>query len=308
MSLHVVIAIVSFRNPDDVAECLAALAGSRHGDFQVVICENGGDAAVAQMRARTPAALPGGQPVQLIDAGSNLGFAGGVNLCIRRAPAADAWWVLNPDTQPDPDALSALVERLSLGDCQAVGGTIRLPSGRVQAHGGLWQRWMARAVSLGHGDDPANGVDPKRIESLQNFLNGASMLIGRDFLEAAGPMREDYFLYCEEVEWCLRGLRRGMRLGFAPRGVVLHKQGTSTGASHDLKTSSRLSVYLGERNRLLLTRDCFPALLPVTLLTSLGIFLVRFSRRGAWRQLAYALQGWTAGMFNRRGIPRWAAS
>lgn len=306
MSLHVAIAIVSFRNPEDVADCLGALADARHADFEVVVCENGGEAAFTDLSARMPACLPGGQRVRLVAAPSNLGYAGGVNLCLRHAPDADAWWVLNPDTCPDPAALSALVERLARGDCQAAGGTIRLSDGRVQAYGGRWQRWLARAVSLGHGHDGAEAVDPRRVESQQNFLNGASMLMGREFLQAAGPMREDYFLYCEEVEWCLRGQKKGMRLGFAPQGVVMHKQGTSTGNAVDLRGRSKLSVYLNERNRVLLSRDCFPALFPVTVLTTLATLLVRFGKRGAWRQLTYAVQGWIAGLANRRGIPEWA--
>ncbi|MDB5496086.1 MAG: hypothetical protein JWP28_117 [Phenylobacterium sp.] len=308
MSFHVAIAIVSFRNPEDLADCLGSLAAAQHADFEVVVCENGGAAAFADLSVRIPAFLPGGQPVRLVAAPSNLGYAGGVNLCMRHAPDADAWWVLNPDTCPDPVALSALVERLARGDCQAAGGTIQLSDGRVQAYGGRWQRWLARAVSLGHGRDGAETVDAQRVESLQNFLNGASMLVGREFLEAAGPMREDYFLYCEEVEWCLRGLKKGMRLGFAAQGVVMHKQGTSTGNAVDLRGRSRLSVYLNERNRVLLSRDCFPALFPMTVLTTLATLLVRFGKRRAWRQLNYAVQGWVAGLANRRGIPEWADS
>lgn len=305
MAFHVAVAIVSFRNPDDVIDCLDCLAASQHRDFEVVVVENGGMEAFARLSARAPASLPGGQPVRLVCAPSNLGYAGGVNLCMQTAAEADAWWVLNPDTCPDPMALSALVERLLRGDCDAVGGTIQLSDGRVQAYGGRWQYWLARAVSLGHGGDIADPVDPLRIERQQNFLNGASMLIGRRFLKTTGPMREDYFLYCEEVEWCLRGLQNGMRFGFAPQGVVVHKQGTSTGNAVDLRGRSRLSVYLNERNRLLVSRDLFPGLFPATILTALATSIVRFGKRRAWRQLGYALQGWCAGLANRRGIPAW---
>lgn len=306
MPLHVAIAIVSFRNPADVADCLDALGGARYSDFEVLVCENGGSAAFAELEARVPTRLPGGQPVRLICAESNLGYAGGVNLCIRAAPEAGAWWVLNPDTCPDPMALSALVARLERGDCEAVGGTIQLSSGQVQAYGGRWQRWLARAVSLGHGSPIDAKVDPGEIEHRQNFLNGASMLIGRSFVETAGLMREDYFLYCEEVEWGLRGLKAGMRFGFTPDGVVVHKQGTSTGNAVDLRTRSRLSVYLNERNRVLLSRDCYPALFPLTVLTALATLLLRFGKRRAWRQIGYGLQGWFAGLTNRRGAPEWA--
>jgi hypothetical protein len=59
---------------------------------------------------------------------------------------------------------------------------------------------------------------------------------------------------------------------------------------------------------LLLSRDCFPALFPVTIVTALGILLVRFGKRRAWAQLAYAVQGWGAGLANSRGIPSWGKS
>lgn len=307
MTCHVAVAIVGFRNAADVVDCLASLSGSRHADLEVVVCENGGEAAFAALKARVPDRLPTGQSVRLICAETNLGYAGGVNRCIAEAPDADAWWILNPDTTVDPFALSALVERLQRGDCEAVGGTIQLADGQVQAYGGRWQRWLARAVSLGHGRPGNAAVDPTAIEGRQNFLNGASMLISRAFLDAVGPMREDYFLYCEEVEWGLRGMKAGMRFGFTPEGVVVHKQGTSTGNAVDLRTRSRLSVYLNERNRVLLSRDCYPGMLPVNAVTTLLTMLMRFGKRRAWRQLGYGVQGWCAGLANRRGAPEWVA-
>jgi GT2 family glycosyltransferase len=305
MAFHVAVAIVSYHSAEDVAECLQALAASRHDDFEVVVCENGGPAAFDSLKARVPHSLPGGQAVRLICAERNLGYAGGVNRAMAAAPDADAWWVLNPDTLPEPDALGALVARLRRGDCDAVGGLVLMGAGRVQAYGGYWQKRLARAVSLGYGALQSAEVDGARIEQRQNYLNGACMLVGRAFQTAAGPMREDYFLYCEEVEWCLRAIKAGMRLGFAGDAVVLHKQGTSTGAHADLTTRSKLSVYLNERNRVLLSRDCFPKLLPLAVPMVLATSIVRFGKRRAWRQLGYAVQGWWAGVANRRGAPMW---
>jgi len=42
-------------------------------------------------------------------------------------------------------------------------------------------------------------------------------------------------------------------------------------------------------------------------LTVLATLLVRFGKRGAWRQLGYAVQGWWAGVRNQRGVPDWMA-
>ncbi len=303
--MHVAVAIVGFRNEGDIVRCLGALEASRHRDFEVVICENGGPEAHARLTAAIPQALAGGQVVRAVLASGNLGFAGGVNLCLRETPDADAWWVLNPDTQPGPDALAALIARLSDGGCEAVGGPLHLNNGTVQSYGGLWQGWLARPVSIGHGGPRGARVDPAAIERTQNYLNGASMLVGRRFLETVGPMREDYFLYCEEVEWCLRAGAQGMRLGFAPDAVVLHYQGATTGAGGHVASRSRLSVYLGERNKILTTRDRYPGRLAVAALAVLAVHAWRYARRGAWAQFGYGLAGWWAGLRGERGVPGW---
>jgi GT2 family glycosyltransferase len=306
--MHVAVAIVGFRNVDDIKRCLQALEQSAHADFEVIICENGGAGAYADLCAALPPRLAGGQPVRAVAAPGNIGFAGGVNRCLLETPDADAWWVLNPDTAPDSEALQSMVDRLAAGDCEAVGCTVYLHGGRVQSHGGRWRGWLARPESIGHGSPLDAGVDAPRIERQQSYLNGASMLVGRRFVDTVGLMREEYFLYCEEVEWCLRGLERGMRLGFAQQGLVLHDQGSTTGAGEDPVRRPRLPVYLSERNKLLVTRDRFPLRLPVAALAALALLCVRYGRRGAFRQLGYALAGWGAGILDERGPPRWLAT
>jgi len=303
--MHVSVAIVGFRNPQDIAACLAALGASTHTDFDVVICENGGPEAFQALVAVLPAAMPGGQAVRAVDGGDNLGFAGGVNRCLRESPDADAWWILNPDSEPEPGALAAKVGRLVCGDADAVGCTVYLSDGLVQSHGGRWMAWAARAESIGFGSRLEAGVDAGEIEARQNYINGAAMLVGRRFLEAAGPMREDYFLYCEEVEWCLRALQRGVKLGFAPKARVLHHQGTTTGAGGAVEARPRAPVYLGERNKVLLTRDRFPGLMPLVAFTAPLLAILRYGRRAAWRQLGTAFAGLAAGFRGERGAPAW---
>jgi GT2 family glycosyltransferase len=305
--VHVSLAIVGFRNPNDILECLGALELSTHKDFDVVICENGGAAAYAELASRVPSSLAGGQSVVVIQAQRNLGYAGGVNVCIEAKPKSDAWWVLNPDTLPEPDAMAKLVDRLEAGDCDAAGSTVMLTDKVVQSFGGRWEAWLGRAVSIGYGA-ALPPPDTGKIESVQNYLNGASMMIGRRFLKAAGLMREDYFLYCEEVAWCLHALRTGMRLGFARDAVVLHHAGTSMNNFKELPGRGRLPVYLRERNRVLLTKDYFPKyVIPVTIL-GVPLLLYRYGRTRSWDHCIYGLKGLWAGVIGERGVPPWLSA
>ncbi|MCT2398405.1 glycosyltransferase family 2 protein [Novosphingobium mangrovi (ex Huang et al. 2023)] len=305
--MHVSIAIVAFRNADEIAGCLSALSASTYPDFDVVICENGGPEAFEALSAVTPDTLPGGQAVRAILAPGNLGYAGGVNVCMTASPDADAWWIVNPDTVPAPGALAALVARLQLGDVAAVGGVLHNPQGRIQAYGGQWRAAWARPVSIGNGASLSEHPDPAEVERRTNYLLGASMLIGREFVDRVGLMREDYFLYCEEVEWCLRAVAAGLKLGFAPDALVCHDQGGSTGSGDAHRKRPRLPIYLDERNKLNVVRDTTPGKLPLAALGSLMLLFARYGRRGAFRQLGYGLSGWLAGLRNRRGLPPWMA-
>jgi len=297
---HVAVVIVSFKSANDLSICFEALARQSHPDFEVVVCENGGAEAFRRLSLALPTALPGGRSVRLIEAPGNLGYAGGVNVGLRATREADAWWILNPDTQPAPDALAALVERLHAGGCDAVGGPVLTFDGEVITYGGAWNSWLARTTSL-RDENSGSGA----IEGRLDYLCGASMLVGRRFLDVAGPLREDYFLYCEEVEWCLRAVQRGARLGFARGGRVYHLQGASTGNVLTVADRPRLPVYLDARNKVLLTIDHYAAKAPIAIAAALLLLVARYARRKAWRQLRDGVDGWRAGLRNERGIPAW---
>jgi GT2 family glycosyltransferase len=304
--MHVAVAVVGFRNASDIVACLNALSRSEHADFEVVICENGGPASFAALTAAIPSVLPGGQLVRALQAPGNLGYAGGVNFALDAAQDADAWWILNPDTEPEPGVLSAMLDRLSRGDCDAVGCIIHSADGTIQAYGGgRWRPALARAEALGKGRGLSEPIDEAAVEQAQGYISGCSMLVGRRFLSLAGLMRDDYFLYGEEVEWFVRARRLGLRLGFAPSARIVHHAGSTTGSYDQTKNQPKTPVYLDQRNKMLVIRDTAPALLPVAAPAALGLLVLRFGKRGAWRQLGYALQGWVAGLMNERGAPGW---
>jgi N-acetylglucosaminyl-diphospho-decaprenol L-rhamnosyltransferase len=305
MSLHVAVVIVGFNNAGDVSQCIAALDKSTYRNFEIVICENSGDAGFSSLQSVVPERLSGGQLIRLIKAPSNGGYASGINICMSNSTDADAWWILNPDTEPSPAAMAALVDHMLQG-FDAVGGPLHFPSGEIQSFGGVWLSWYAKAVAIGHGSPASTKQNSASVEQKQNFLMGASMFVSRKFAKVTGPMAEHFFLYCEEVEWCLRGISLGMRLGFAPEAMVVHHQGTSTGYTRSLKTRSCRAVYLDERNKMLLTWDRFPARLPVAAVMALYRLVGRYGRVGAFAQVAYGMAGWFLGLCGQSGIPRWA--
>lgn len=183
-------------------------------------------------------------------AGGNLGFAGGNNLGITVAAAAghSHYWLLNTDTAVPPDALAALLQRAQSDPALGMVGSTLVyygEPGKVQALGGAIHPRTMQPYHLGGGVGVGErAADAAAVERQMRYVVGASMLVTRAFVQAIGPMAEDYFLYYEEIDWAQRARGR-FGLGFAPDSVVYHKGGATS-----QKIQSRFSLEMLYRNRL----------------------------------------------------------
>jgi hypothetical protein len=330
----VIVVVVSFRRPTDILNCLASLQNSSLVTFEVVVVENGGFAAFCQLKsallARYQTALhvklstdasgdadmvdgnprrwdrlylPGGQPVLLIDAGDNLGYGGAVNLALDSIDKTSSWrgvWILNPDTEPDPTALETVVnyaerEGFGLVGCRLVDSVHKT----IQMRGGArFHRAIGRSTALGHGEAANAPANTAQLERRLDWISGAAAYATRSFIETVGPMNDQYFLYCEDIDWSLR--RGPFRLGYAHDAVVLHVGGTTTNRKSG--SASHLTIYLAERNRLLLMRNHFPLLYPLTAAVAC-VSLIKYLIKGDFRGSVIAWRGWLAGLRGETGRP-----
>lgn len=326
---HVLISIVTFREPAHARDCLAALAVQSAANYSVVVTENGGSAAfhdllemIADSGLAEPDGLaagggalfrlaPGRQRLLVQDAGGNLGYGGGTNAAIaqREIPDWDAIWILNADTIPEPTALAALVARQREGAFEIVGSRIVfVASNTIQTWGGLgWQRWLGRGRLLGLDSAVETEPDIAQVEAATDFVSGASMLVTRRYIERFGSMEHRYFMYCEDVEFCLRGKRAGLGFGYAHGSVVRHIHGGTSGSSRSNKDRSAFNIYLSERNKVLLERAHADWLTPLVLASQLAYALVRYAIGArSLKATRTALAGWWAGLRGETGIPpRW---
>ncbi len=219
------------------------------------------DAAAAQ--------APGEERLAVVNAGGNLGFAGGNNLGIRHLlldPAIEAFWLLNNDTVVEPSAARALLATVR-AEPQAgmIGTVIRFYNApdTVQALGGMTFNPLTGASAGIHGNRPFKAPWDGRAAARQAAcVLGASLTATRRFVETVGLMSETYFLYFEEMDWALRNRGR-FTIGLARGAIVYHKHGGSIGSSATKGGRSAQSEYWLLRARLLFYRRYFPALLPL---------------------------------------------
>ena len=296
---RVYIILVNWNGWQDTIECLESLLLLESPEFRIVVCDNGSSdnslqeiknwadcrkiqyAEYQRIEAEEGGSLSADPVLTLIRNGENLGFAGGNNVGLRYALArgdAGYCWLLNNDTVVAPDSLTHMVTRMQQQPTAGIcGSTILLYHDRqwIQAlGGGHYCRWIGLPWHYGRFSTWGTAINTKRAESWMNYVEGASMLVSRQFLDEVGLLCEDYFLYFEEADWAIRSEGR-FKLAYAPDSIIYHKVGNSVGTSSNPAKMSYLSDYYNIRNRLLFTRRFYPAALPTVYLILFGAILLR---------------------------------
>lgn len=234
--------VLTYDAPEGMlAECVTSLlshtTGVPDGDLLVIVVDNG-------RRARDLGPLL--DRVTLVEAPTNLGYAGGVNLGVRRAidRGADAVMVLNDDVVAEPGWLAPLVAEL---DDPAVGAVQPLlllagePPLRVNSRGvHLGRDGAGTDIGLGELDRPDADDPPTDL----TMFTGGAVLLRAEFVRTTGGFDERFFLYYEDVDLALRGAELGWRYRFVPASRVIHR-GSVTADAH-----SALAAFHRERNRL----------------------------------------------------------
>lgn len=218
------VSIVNYRTAQLVNECIDSLKAfpATLAQTSIVVVDNAsGDDSVAQIASRHP-------DVRLIASAQNLGFGGGNNLVLRGLQSHYVL-LLNSDAQVEAGTLDSLLRVL---EAQPEVGAV---SARVvNASDGADQDFPCRFPTLpemlrrlyGGPQFPANGQEaPLELER----LHGACMMIRGELLGSVGLFDEGFFMYDEDVDWCVRARNQGWRLLLVPASRVLHHGGSSSG-------------------------------------------------------------------------------
>ncbi len=261
--MRTLVVIVNFRTAELVIDCLAsleaevaALPGTR---VAVVDNASGGNDVERLEQAISDR---GWSCWASVDARSyNGGFAYGNNAAMLPAiagpDAVDYVWMLNPDTYIRSGALIELVDFLELHpEVGLAGGRLEEPDGQRQdscfRFHGAWTE-IEHGLRLGI---VSRLLRSRRVAPPQpvtaacvDWVMGASLLVRREVLEAIGGMDEEYFLYYEETDFCLRAARAGWSTWFVPESRVVHLVGKSSGVTDVSAPAKRRPRYWFESRR-----------------------------------------------------------
>lgn len=243
----VAICTINYTSKNDTLNLLNYL-NNLNGDFEVYILENGSASNYIKFKD-----LPKTKyKKHFYKSKTNLGFAGGNNLLIKKVLAAKKFnyvWLLNNDTKPKKNSLVNLLHTFKTDENCGIAGSVVLQNNNTIWWGGSTVKLrLGKIYKKYYGKKFNSFFKNKQIEQTGE-VNGAVMLIKREVIEKIGLMDTTFFHTAEDTDYSLRAKKAGFTLYINFNSVVYHSVGSSSGGAY-----SPQHMYYVERGRLLLMR------------------------------------------------------
>ncbi|MDO8487440.1 MAG: glycosyltransferase family 2 protein [Candidatus Curtissbacteria bacterium] len=251
--LKIAIVVLNYKGLGETLECLESLRRCAKGNYnvEIIVVENGSDDGSVEALSKI-------KDTHFVANNKNLGFSGGMNSGIRYALKRNADYIiiLNNDTIVDKNLVVTLAKSAQSADIvapkiyfapgfefhkdrykkQDLGKVIWYAGGSID-----WKNILGIHTGV---DEIDKGQFAKYKEI--DFATGACMLIKKEVFEKIGLLDEKYFLYLEDMDFCVRVKKAGFKIKFCPGAILWHKNAVSAGGS-----GSKLQDYYITRNRLL---------------------------------------------------------
>ncbi|MDX1555971.1 MAG: glycosyltransferase family 2 protein [Xanthomonadales bacterium] len=245
--MNLSIIIVNYRSWECLAKCLEKLCQEAAGEaWEIIVVDNhSADGKLQRFSARFA-------QVRFDEAPRNGGFAYG---CNRGASLArgDILLFLNPDVIPETGSVRQLVDLKRRHADVAI-----LSSSQVDGRG-RWRKvfdvfpnrmtWFRTAKFFLRLLRPGRYPDPRKpFTGLLDcdWVSGSVFLIGRREFQQLGGWREDYWMYVEDCDLCLRAQRAGMRVVLSGDVRMMHAHGGASRQTFEISVLTRTEAAISK--------------------------------------------------------------
>lgn len=250
------IIILNWNGWQDTLECLDSLLEITYQNYEVIVVDNGStNESLAKLKVKNEKLKVDGKSFEIIENRENLGFAGGNNVGIKYAleNGADYVLLLNNDTLVSETFLSELVAQAEKNKIFGLFGPKiyfwpRTTPERIWFIGGRinWLKTKGWHVNYDAKESSPAETGARLIET--DYITGCGLLIRREVIEKIGTLSDDYFLYYEDTDYCLKAKDAGWKCGIVPSARIWHK------VSRSAKEFSPSYLYYHARNGLLMSK------------------------------------------------------
>ncbi len=218
------IVIVNYKTAAMVCDVVRSAKEHAKADgvgVEISVVDNGsGDGSVETIRKAHP-------DIEVIDAGGNLGFAAGNNIALRIAKTPYIM-LLNSDAFLQDGTLRKLMEFMkSCPHAGMIGPRILNPDGTDQDYPCRFPTIpeMIRRALKGPQFPGQGATGPVLMER----IHGCCLVLRRAVIEQIGLLDEQFFMYDEDMDWCLRCRKAGWELYLLPDATAVHLGGQTSG-------------------------------------------------------------------------------
>ena len=216
------VVIPTWNRHDDLLACLDSLSQATYQPLEILIVDNASDDGSADS---AESLFP---HVTVIRLSENLGAPRASNIGFEIALSSGADYVLrlDSDTIISPDFLNPLVKKLE--EYPKIG----VISPKIFYHDQPELIWYAGVNAhpwhYGSINDQINKKNNEINDQSRvvDYVWGAAMLIRREILEKTQGFDPDFFIYYEEIDFCIRVKELGYHLYYYADSIIWHKVGT----------------------------------------------------------------------------------
>ena len=259
------IVILNWNGFEDTSECIGSILNISYDNYNIIVVDNGSDKDESkEISTKFPEVIT-------LRSETNLGFSAGNNLGIKWAlrKGADYILLLNNDTIVEKNFLDILVDNASKN--RTVGLAVPKinyysdPS-KVWYAGGYISKFRGAALTEGNGKSDSNQIK----NAFVTFATACCLLIDKRVINDIGLMDENYFLYLEDADYCIRSSKHGYKILFVAQSKIYHKINESTTKEHNY-----VPLYYNTRNRLIFIKKFYKNIFYISLLYLICTFLFK---------------------------------
>lgn len=251
MTRDIAIIILNFRRSEMTINCVKKIKNSQECSYSVVIVDNNSKDGSFEYLTQY---FEEDKHVIVLQSGKNLGYAFGNNVGISYAIRKGFEWIclINNDVLVQPDTMKKLMNSYPKNQLAIIGPVILesdQKSSTIQSIGATNNLWKGQSSLNFKGYTMNSDVCENLPEKYSvDYISGACMFFNADVFSLCGPLPEDYFLYYEENEWCVKAQKKGVGVYCITNCYVSHHR------SSTVSSISGLADYYLTRNLFMFER------------------------------------------------------
>ena len=217
--------IVNWNTKDLTLKAIASIYAQHEPNVEIIVVDNNSsDGSLSTITKMFPA-------VEIIANKTNAGFARACNQAMSQAKGR-YFILLNSDAEILSPRAFETVQKTFENNSQLgiLGGLLRLDNGKIQSMGRqllTLRRLIKEQLLFSSKICRKKGVRTKSMLSV-DYVDGAFLVIPASVVKSIGMLREDFFMYGEDMEWCKRATSLGWQVKVLPLIEILHHHGVSS--------------------------------------------------------------------------------